>query len=397
MKRSTIFIFIGILIFSAFVFFTYGIPAVGQAGIKKYAEEVLEKCKDAPHRPSCFDREIPKLMDYISMVDAFGVAKIITEEDREYTHCHVLGHYLSGRETAKDPSKWKDVVAQCPTTICNNGCLHGPLLTRFNNEVLTEAQLEEVKSDLKDVCEPRGKWNPLEVEISMCYHGMGHLNMFITGADIEKSIKLCEYEGTKEDGRNYVQTCTQGVFMQIYQPLEPEDFALTGHLTQTQDTVSSFCNQFSGEAWSACRRESWALFRKELENPKEANKFCSYSEDPVERRTCFGTVMSNMTVVLLLEQKNLVKFKTYCDTLDLDQVKYCYGDAAVRLVQIDPRNSDLAARVCKIAPNDGEQCYGDMIQFGYTSFRENSSELKSYCKLLPAYWNQKCFAKDFSI
>ena len=236
-------------------------PALKQKNLKKYAEEVLTKCKNAPYRPACFDKEIPKLMDYISMQDAFGVAKIISAQDKEYTHCHVLGHYLSGRETKKDPSKWKDVVAQCPTTICNNGCLHGPLLSRFNNETLTDKQIEEIKPDLKDVCEPRGSWRPLPVEISMCYHGMGHLNMYITGADINKSIELCEYEGVKEDGKNHVQTCTQGVFMQIYQPLEPEDFALTEHLTQTKDTVSDFCDTFSGESWGACNSESWALFR----------------------------------------------------------------------------------------------------------------------------------------
>ena len=104
-----------------------------------------------------------------------------------------------------------------------------------------------------------------------------------------------------------------------------------------------------------------------------------------------------MTVILLLDQNDMNKFKEYCDGLDNDQIEYCYGNAAVRLVQIDPVNSALAARVCAVAPENGNQCYSDMIRFGATSFRDRSSELRSYCKVLPPDWYKKCFMGDFRI
>lgn len=359
--------------------------------IKDYAKSVMEKCKNASYKPSCYDKEIPKLMDVLSMRDAFGVAKVVGEYDKEYTHCHVLGHYLSGRETKKDPSKWKDVIAQCPANVCNNGCLHGPLLAKFNSETLTDKQIEQIKPDLIDVCEPRGNWHPSQEEIAMCYHGMGHLNMYATGADIRKSVRLCEEEGTKNDGRSYVQTCVQGVFMQIYQPLEAEDIALVKKLTQTKDTVLSFCNQFSGESWGACHRESWPLFNQEIQQPKGANAFCSYSQDSVERRKCYSTVMSSMTVNLLLANHDMNKFKLYCDGLDSDQVDYCYSDAANRLIQIDPSaNLGFAISVCNIAPHNGDLCFSAMTFFAYGLFPPNSDELKSYCSSLPLTWKQKC-------
>lgn len=365
--------------------------------ISDYAKMVIKKCGEASYKPSCYDKEIPKLMDFLSMKDAFGVAKVVGEYDKEYTHCHVLGHYLSGRETKKDPSKWKDVIAQCPANVCNNGCLHGPLLAKFNSETLTDKQIAQIKPDLINVCEPRGSWHPSQEEIAMCYHGMGHLNMYATGANIGKSVKLCEEEGTKKDGHNYVQTCVQGVFMQIYQPLEAEDIALVKNLVQTKETVNSFCNKFSGESWGACHRESWPLYNQEIQKPQGANVFCSYSSDFAERRKCYSTVMSSMTVNLLLSKGDMSKFKLYCDGLDNDQTDYCYSDGAMRLIQIDPSsNLHLAISVCNIAPKKGDQCFTDMTRFAYGLYLPNSPELTAYCSLLPDFWKNKCLSGDLN-
>lgn len=120
-----------------------------------YADDVIRRCKDEPYRPACYDKEIPKLMDVLTMEEAFEVAQAVIEKDQSYLHCHVLGHYLAGREVEKNPAARKDVIARCPATICNNGCLHGPLLKRFNKEVLDETELAALLPDLQDVCEPR--------------------------------------------------------------------------------------------------------------------------------------------------------------------------------------------------------------------------------------------------
>src|SRR3989344_2627856 len=220
--------------------------------LEKYATELIQLCASEKYRPGCYDREIPKLMDVISMEDAFKVTKLIIDKDPSYFHCHVVGHKLAGREVKKNPAAWKDVIARCPANICNNGCLHGPFLERYNKEVLSPQEIEGLIGDLQNVCEPRGAWHPNEVERSMCYHALGHLHMYITGAEIDRALSLCQRVGVKSDGRNYVQTCTEGVFMQIYQPLEPEDFALVKGLTPTKDKVGDFCARFSGESYDAC-------------------------------------------------------------------------------------------------------------------------------------------------
>src|SRR5688572_29551570 len=129
-----------------------------QKTMSHYADQVYAKCKNAGFPPSCYDEEIPKLMDKISMEEAFEVTKYVQQKDTRYLYCHVLAHKLSYREVDRDLNKWKDVVSRCPATFCNNGCQHGALMRRFNAESLTPEQIDQIKPDLSDVCEPRGAW-----------------------------------------------------------------------------------------------------------------------------------------------------------------------------------------------------------------------------------------------
>jgi hypothetical protein len=369
-------------------------------GVKKplshYADLVYQKCKDIPYAPSCYDREIPKLMDKLSMEEAFEVTKLIQNKDQRYLYCHVLAHNLSFRETEKDLSKWKDVVTRCPTTLCNNGCQHGALMRRFNAESLTDAQIEEVKPDLMDVCEPRGHWNPKEIERSMCYHALGHLNMFITQAHIPKSVGLCEAVGSKSDGRSYTQTCTQGVLMSVYQPLEPEDIALVKDIAPTKETVGVFCDQFSGEAWFACHSESWPLFLDELYTPQGLMNFCSYTEDPSKKQNCISTVMGILTVSLVINRENkLDELASYCDALPSTQKAECYASSAFRLIQIDPRYTPLAVSTCGVADRAGvgKECFSYIIPHVRESFGSGSAEGKVFCDEFGEPWKSECLTQ----
>lgn len=363
--------------------------------IPGYARSVRDACKDERFAPSCYDREIPKLMDAygISMEDAFAVTRLVQKEDPQYLYCHVLAHKVSFRETGRDVSKWKDVVARCPATMCNNGCQHGALMRRFNAEYLTDAQLAEVKPDLSDVCEPRGSRSPTEVERSMCYHAIGHLAMFVTKADIPKSIGVCEAVGVKPDGRNYLQTCTEGVFMTVYQPLEPEDFALIQGIQPTREGVPAFCAPYNGEAWHACRREAWAFNRTLIQTPEGLAAFCSYTDDPVGQKKCFAAVMNIITVELVVAQNGSSEsLSGYCMKLPEGWRGDCFSYAAMRLIQIDPLYIDAALGVCRASGQQGagDGCFGELAGYGTFSFHQGSRELASYCGKLPDVWQSAC-------
>lgn len=370
----------------------------GKPTLETLADRVYETCSGHSYAPSCYDKEIPKLMDTISMEEAFEVTRLVQKRDPRYLYCHVLGHNISFRETNKDLSKWKDVVARCPTTFCNNGCQHGALMRRFNAESLSDTQIEAVKPDLTDVCEPRGNWHPREVERSMCYHALGHLHMFITKADVKKSVALCQEIAVKPDGRNYVQTCTQGVLMSVYQPLEPEDFALVKGLTPTKDTVYAFCNQFTGEAWFACHSESWPLFLEDIKEPAGLMRFCGYTDNPDKKQNCIATGMSILTVLMVIDRGGQIDtLVSYCDKLPVMQKGQCYANAAFRLVQIDPRYTQLAKSVCDAAQTSGvgDACFSYLLQHVDQSFAWGSPEAAKFCGTFSEPWYTKCMTHTY--
>jgi hypothetical protein len=160
---------------------------------EQYAEKVIAACAKENYPPSCYDNEIPKLMDRgLSMEETFEVTSIIQGKVNNYFYCHVLGHRLSEKETAKDPLKWTEVVARCPTGMCSNGCLHGAAQERFRNDVLTPEQVQSLLPELTQVCEEGYGRAFTGLEQASCYHSLGHLSMYITGADADASVAVCD-------------------------------------------------------------------------------------------------------------------------------------------------------------------------------------------------------------
>lgn len=362
----------------------------GQALLEYYADRVSSNCAQAKFAPSCYDEEIPKLMDNISMEDAFKVARIVQQKEPSYVYCHVLAHNISYRETTKHPDQWKDIITRCPQTMCNNGCPHGVLLKKFSSDSLTDEQIEKLKPDILDLCEPRKSWNPVRVEVSMCYHAIGHLNMYITKGNLAKSVSLCEFAGKKPDGRDYVHTCTQGVFMQVFQPLEPEDYALVKGITPLKDGVEEFCKPYFGQAFNACWTESWPLWRADLYDPGASNRFCSRLGDETSVKECHAGLMSFLTVDFIMTRGDYDQLKTYCSGMPI--VSECFDHAARRLLQIDPVLVDKSLQVCGYASSVGVgwECYRSMASYSRQDFRPDTPEFIKYCATLPKAWNETC-------
>ena len=135
------------------------------------------------------------------------------------------------QEVARDPENWMDVIARGPADgLCSNGFIHGAAVARFSKEVLSSEEIKETIPDLQIACETREGFDPTGLDQAICYHGIGHVLVHLTEADLDSSLKICEEVALKSDGRDFRQVCNEGVFMQIFQPLEPEDFALLDKL-----------------------------------------------------------------------------------------------------------------------------------------------------------------------
>lgn len=360
--------------------------------LQTYAKNIVEVCRSEAYRPACYDREIPKLTDKISMEQAFQVTSLVQEKDPSYTYCHVLGHELSAQEVRKDPASWKDVVSRCPSGLCSNGCIHGGFQEKFRAETFTDQQIAEVLPDLKTICEDRDTWHPTGLEQGSCYHAVGHLTMYLTGADINKSLLLCDQAAKKSAQRNYTPVCYDGVFMQIFQPLEPEDFALVKGKEQTKDTVSSFCDNFSEVPRAHCWNESWPLFYKEILTPDGLVRHCSRLTGALEDR-CYNGLFFVVTA-----QNNLSseKMLTFCSGLPQNRRGSCFGGSAARMIETDYRNIAKAVDFCGRAQSaDPDQgCYQELVRYSTYNFHARSPQFYELCNALPETWQEKCLSKQ---
>lgn len=366
--------------------------SIKSGSLEDYAEKVIDFCLKERYRPACYDEEVPKLLDFLSMEDAFKVVGLIQERDSSYQYCHVLGHNLSAREVSKDQSKWKEVVTRCPSGLCSNGCIHGGFQERFRAESFTDEQIEDIKSDLKDLCEKRKNWTPTGLEQASCYHAVGHLTMYLTDANIEKSTALCEEVARKEDGKDYAQLCFDGVFMQIFQPLEPEDFTLVKGKQPKKADIPFWCEKYGGKKRASCLSESWPLFIEELQEPQGLVEFCSMT-DSKERLRCYNALFYVLAVQFNFDSERLIP---YCEELPDNLRGRCFANFASRMIQTDYRNIHKAVMLCAAggAYDTMDECFQELLQYSTYNFHPGSKEFFELCGELPDPWNKICNAKQ---
>ena len=364
-----------------------------QNKLEAYADKVMTNCASASQRPSCYDKEIPRLMDYISMEDAFRVTKFVQQKDpNTYEYCHVLGHNLSARETKKDPDRWKEIIPRCPSGMCSNGCIHGAFQERFRTDVLSEEQLEKLKPELSYVCEPRANWKPTGMEQATCYHALGHLLMYITNADSDKATKICEEITAKNKDENLLRVCYDGAFMQIFQPLEPEDFALIKGKQPQKEQLASFCGAFDEKRKGACWVEGWPLYFEEIITSKGLTKFCYFLKDPYQRKRCFSGLFYVITAQFHFD---LDRIKDVCVGLPKEWIGQCFANAASRIIETDKQLINKSIDVCQLADTFGvgEECYNELLIFSTFNFHKGSAEFTQLCNSLPDSWKDKCFKR----
>ncbi|MEZ4200781.1 MAG: hypothetical protein R3B69_04375 [Candidatus Paceibacterota bacterium] len=100
-----------------------------------------------------------------------------------------------------------------------------------------------------------------------CVHALGHLTMYVTNADINKALELCDLLLADDQHGGEKQLCYDGAFMQIYQPLEPEDFAsLKARRLRPKRRVRSFARRLMGED-EVPVSESWPLYHELMQEP----------------------------------------------------------------------------------------------------------------------------------
>lgn len=381
--------------------------------LQVYADRLIETCSSFQSRQRCYDEEVPKLTDFISMEEAFKVIRLIQEKDDGYWFCHGAGHFLSAREYHKDPTEWKEVMTRCPTGICSNGCLHGAFQEHFSSEALSPTQLDGLMPDLITLCEVRAGWNPTRQEQASCYHELGHLSLYLTGASIVRAAEVCDEIGIKPDGRNYLETCYEGIFMQVFEPREPEDFALIYEIVPLKEKLSvceqytvgtekggcwkigwkgkeiAFCNQFTGDLRGACFREAWVVDDEKIEAAEGIISYCLYSNDLAEKRKCYNKLYYGLMAKFEFDE---IRMRRLCVSLPQDMMGQCFANTASRMIETDTRLVDRAIELCEFSATyqAESECYEELAHYASFVFHPSSAESKRLCELIPTQWSRRC-------
>lgn len=362
-----------------------------------YADDMVRVCKDVSYRPGCYDKQIPALLDLgVSMEDAFKITALVQIQDPSYVYCHVLGHNISAKEAAKDPSGWDKVIARCPTGVCANGCLHGAVQQRFQDEVLTEKEIAQVLPDLASACTPGVGKNYTPLEEAICYHGLGHLGVYATGGNLGRALLLCSSLGSiAKDGENggiARMRCLEGAFMHVFQFLDAEDKALVQDISPTTSKdAEAFCMQFTGEERATCHRESWPLNWDSVKTPTGLTSFCNSSGNPRDVQNCYNVLFN---VIFAMFHYDAATMTTLCEGLPTNRMAQCFAHAASHYIDSNQDLVNEAAAMCAIASEHGvgERCYSELLFFSVYSFHEKTEEFYRLCNALPKPWRGNCLS-----
>jgi hypothetical protein len=102
--------------------------------------------------------------------------------------------------------------------------------------------------------------------------------------------------------------------------------------------------------------------------------------------------MSIVTVELVIEQDSFDKLYHFCTNIPSVRRGSCFGEAANRMVQIDPSYTKTAIEICGLAKKAGleKDCYESLVRFAHQALKPESQEFKDICKSAPGSVSSKC-------
>lgn len=392
-------IFFGIALFLlGVVLLSPALKPISWQSNETIARAQVSLCHEIPsevQKEICYQKNIPTLIDSgLSMERTFGVVRSVLALDRGYKSCHVLAHLIASREVARDPASWKDVIVRSPMDICESGAAHGAFQERFNAESMPDAAIEEFVTMLDGVCDARAGWSPTFLARSSCLHGMGHLFLYVTAADVKKSVALCWILGKRPDF-DFSYTCTEGVFMQLYQPLGPEDESLIHEVKDAAWKTQSFCAQFEGVTYNACVKESWPAVKNSTTDPKVFERLCRQIPDKDESLYCAKGLMYPVVGSL---HYDVEKIRSFCNALsDLDLRNICWARTASKFIWTDSTNADDTLAICHAAPVESQEaCWGELINHAEVGMEKDAPDTRALCDGMPEPYKSTCITSTTS-
>ena len=385
-----IFLMLVILIGMAYRYFVLQ----GKRTVEEYAVRIKKICAVSPMRAElCYENEIENLVHDVPMEMGFAVIKNIqAEKNSKLWNCHNLGHQIARQEIRKKQEEWKDIFARCPVGECREGCQHGVLQEHFKSSVLNDEQLTSIIGVLQKACIKRKDWNPIGADIYNCLHAQGHLTVYLTAADLPKSLDICRrITGGNDTDQNFL-TCVSGMFMQVYLPYDVDGEALVKDMVpKNRDTLLKFCSPYSGSVWTACMVEAWPIFAADVQSSDGIMQFCTLFKTGKDQVDCVKRVVAELTLVLNVDIPRIEKI---CMELPREWTGECFGALASQVTVVDIQLIPRALTVCPHAPDYAKEgCYKREIENAKFDLGTGSPAYKEICRGIQEPWKALCISK----
>jgi hypothetical protein len=222
-NNKIVIIFLALIIFSELIILLRFSDLVQNFEFKKSFRDCTRDSYPKIQKGQCLRNLAALAYKKTSILDISSDLKSVNDSNK-IQWCHEFMHYL-GWEAYKDSGDLFTSFRKATET-CDFGMYHG-IVEEYLEQSSVGSDIEDfVKLNGSKICEESTK-GTLEVYKGICYHGLGHGFMFVTGNDLSTSAGYCGILPVDK-----MESCLTGVFMENIQskqvtkiPVHPSKFA----------------------------------------------------------------------------------------------------------------------------------------------------------------------------
>lgn len=176
---------------------------------REFVQAQMKTCFSSGGKNQCYRKAAEAFLKKLDIEQILEIFRTTEKIQEIFARCHEVTHYL-GR-AAYDRKGSVPAAYAVGSDVCHGGFYHGVLEAHFKKKdfAYLDASNEELAREIVGIC---GRVEDYEVPRthSECIHGIGHAMMFITEADLPRSLGLCD----PLTGVSLQEVCYSGVFME---------------------------------------------------------------------------------------------------------------------------------------------------------------------------------------
>jgi len=309
-------------------------------------------------------------LDFLDQAPLREVMTVFADHETRpeiFSRCHAAAHYL-GRQAYKEIQQVAETYEQC-TSACWGGCYHGVIEQYIAENNLFPGDLDALTAEILTVCGTEDDYDKPRV-FGECLHGIGHAMMFITNADLPRSLEFCDVLPSVQQR----EVCYGGIFMEnsssstsldhpseylkLSDPMYPCNIL--------EEKYKKLCYQYQSSYFAIITQSDWletidlclqvpiayqdgcfqVLGSNQVGRTQDLqlmNNTCELVQDTTLKQNCIAGVVEGLTGRYVGDASYVLKF---CSTVVQDTKNICYSQIG-KSVSSWARNTALRDAVCE--------------------------------------------------